>query len=419
MDLKKIILKNLNNPDELEKIYQSNRLAFKNEFLSLSSKVKDKKIYNYWKARLNYTNSGFSIGSRKELMVIFLCSLFAVIIANLPEIFSIDEEFFYTRNISFIVFSPLAIYFIWKKRSKIKKILIISIVIFSSILYINFLPNHPLNKESDTLILACLHLPVFLWTTFSLLFFGKNITSHKERLSFIKYNGDLVVISGLILLGGGIFSGITVGLFELINIDIEEFYFRYIVITGLASLPIIGTHIINKNPNIVDKISPFIAKLFSPIVLITLSIYIGSIIFFGSNIYNNREFLLLFNIVLIGVMALIFFSITEGLSTTMSKIEISILFMLSLVTILVNGIALSAILIRIMEWGITPNRTAVLGSNILILTNLIVVSSKLYYTLMYDSKPMKVGISIVVFMSIYYLWSLFVTFLFPLIFNFN
>lgn len=419
MDLKKIILKNLNNPDELEKIYQSNRLTFKNEFLSLSSKVKDKKIYNYWKARLNYTNSGFSIGSRKELMVIFLCSLFAVIIANLPEIFSIDEEFFYTRNISFIVFSPLAIYFIWKKRSKIKKILIISIVIFSSILYINFLPNHPLNKESDTLILACLHLPVFLWTTFSLLFFGKNITSHKERLSFIKYNGDLVVISGLILLGGGIFSGITVGLFELINIDIEEFYFRYIVITGLASLPIIGTHIINKNPNIVDKISPFIAKLFSPIVLITLSIYIGSIIFFGSNIYNNREFLLLFNIVLIGVMALIFFSITEGLSTTMSKIEISILFMLSLVTILVNGIALSAILIRIMEWGITPNRTAVLGSNILILTNLIVVSSKLYYTLMYDSKPMKVGISIVVFMSIYYLWSLFVTFLFPLIFNFN
>ena len=175
MDLKKIILKNINNPDKLEKIYQSNRLTFKNEFISLSSKIKDKKNYSYWKARLNYTSSGFSIGSRKELLVIFLCSLLAVIIANLPEIFSIDEEFFYTRNISFIVFSPLAIYFIWKKRTKIKKILIISIVIFSSILYINFLPNHPPNKESDTLILACLHLPIFLWTTFSLLFFGKKI----------------------------------------------------------------------------------------------------------------------------------------------------------------------------------------------------------------------------------------------------
>ncbi len=419
MDLKKIILKNINNPDKLEKIYQSNRISFKNEFLSLSSKIKDKKIYSYWKARLHYTSSGFSIGSRKELLVIFLCSLLAVIIANLPAIFSIDEEFFYTRNISFIVFSPLAIYFIWKKRTKIRKILIISIVIFSSIFYINFLPNHPPNHESDTLILACLHLPVFLWTIFSLLFFGKKITNHKERLSFIKYNGDLVVISGLILLGGIIFSGITVGLFELINIDIEEFYFRYIVITGLASLPVIGTHVIDKNPNIVDKISPFIAKLFSPIVLITLFVYIGSIIFLGSNIYNDRDFLLLFNGVLIAVMALIFFSITEGLSTAMSKMEIGILFLLSLVTIVVNGIALSAILIRIMEWGITPNRTAVLGSNILILANLIIVSTKLYYTLMYDSKLMKVGISIVIFMSIYCLWSSFVTFLFPLIFNFN
>tara|TARA_B100000809_G_scaffold234229_1_gene251530 strand:+ start:441 stop:1694 length:1254 start_codon:yes stop_codon:yes gene_type:complete len=417
--LKKIILKNINNPDKLEKIYQSNRISFKNEFLSLSSKIKDKKIYSYWKARLHYTSSGFSIGSRKELLVIFLCSLLAVIIANLPAIFSIDEEFFYTRNISFIVFSPLAIYFIWKKRTKIRKILIISIVIFSSIFYINFLPNHPPNHESDTLILACLHLPVFLWTIFSLLFFGKKITNHKERLSFIKYNGDLVVISGLILLGGIIFSGITVGLFELINIDIEEFYFRYIVITGLASLPVIGTHVIDKNPNIVDKISPFIAKLFSPIVLITLFVYIGSIIFLGSNIYNDRDFLLLFNGVLIAVMALIFFSITEGLSTAMSKMEIGILFLLSLVTIVVNGIALSAILIRIMEWGITPNRTAVLGSNILILANLIIVSTKLYYTLMYDSKLMKVGISIVIFMSIYCLWSSFVTFLFPLIFNFN
>ena len=417
--MKNFILKNINNPDKLEKIYQSNRLAFKNEFFSLSSKIKDKKIYSYWNARLNYANSGFSVGSSKELIIILYCSLLAVVIAKLPEIFSIDEEFFYTRNISFIVFLPLSFYFIWKKKIKIRKILITSIIILSSIFYINYLPKNPPNDESDTLILTCLHLPIFLWSTFSLLFFGKKISSHKKRLSFIKYNGDLIVISGLILLSGGIFSGITVGLFELISIDIEEFYFKYIVITGLASLPIVGTHIIDKNPNIVGKISPFIAKLFSPLVLITLLIYIGSTIFFGSNIYNDRDFLLLFNIVLIGVMALIFFSIIEGLSTSMSKIEICILFLLSLVTITINGIALSAILLRIIEWGITPNRTAVLVSNILILINLVVVATKLYYSLIYNSKLIKVGISIVVFMSIYCLWSLFVTFLFPLIFNFN
>lgn len=419
MDSKKNIIKNINNPYELEKIYHLNKRTFKDNFLSLSSKIKNKTVFNYWKARFNYNNTNLEIGNKKELIIIFLCSFFAVLAARIPEIFSIDEEFYYTRNISFIVFTPLAIYFIWKKNIKLKKILIVSIIILSSILYINFLPKHPLDHESDTLILACLHLPIFLWSLFSLLFFGKKINSHKERLSFIKYNGDLIVISGLILIGGGIFSGITVGLFEIININIEEFYFRYIVITAVASLPIIGSYIIDKNPNIVDKVSPFIAKLFSPIVLITLFIYISSIIFLGTNIYSDRDFLLLFNILLIGVMALIFFSISEGLSTTMSKIEIWILFLLSILTIVVNGIALSAILIRIIEWGITPNRIAVLGSNILILTNMIIVSKKLYYTLMYNSKPLKVGISIVFFMSIYCLWSLIVTFLFPFIFSFS
>lgn len=419
MDIKNTILNNINNPDALEKLYQSNKRSFKEKFLSLSSKIEDKSIYNYWKVRLNYNSTGFAIGSNKELLIIFLCSLLAVLIARIPEIFSIDEEFYYTRNIGFIVFIPLTIYFIWRKNIKIKRILIISIVVLSSIIFINFLPSNLQNNESDTLILACLHLPIFLWSLFSLLFFGKKITSHQERLSFIKYNGDLIVISGLILLGGGIFSGVTIGLFEIINIDIEEFYFRYIIITGLASLPIIGTHVIDKNPSIVDRISPFIAKLFSPIVLITLFIYIGSIIFFGTNIYNDREFLLLFNFLLVGVMALIFFSISEGLSTSMNKIEIGILFLLSLLTIVVNGIALSAILIRIIEWGITPNRIAVLGSNILILINMIIVSKKLYYTLINKTKTLKVGISIVFFMSIYCFWSLIVTFLFPFIFSFN
>ncbi|MEX2568811.1 MAG: hypothetical protein WD431_22910, partial [Cyclobacteriaceae bacterium] len=43
------------------------------------------------------------------------------------------------------------------------------------------------------------------------------------------------------------------------------------------------------------------------------------------------------------------------------KRELWVLLLLSAVTIIVNGITLSAILFRISEWGITPNRAAVLG----------------------------------------------------------
>ena len=73
-------------------------------------------------------------------------------------------------------------------------------------------------------------------------------------------------------------------------------------------------------------------------------------------------------------MAIVFFSIAETQKNPESKISSLLLFALSIVTVIVNGIALSAIVFRISEWGITPNRLAVLGGNILMLINLHVVT---------------------------------------------
>ena len=51
-----------------------------------------------------------------------------------------------------------------------------------------------------------------------------------------------------------------------------------------------------------------------------------------------------------------------------------ILFILSIITVIIDLIALSAIFYRLGTFGITPNRLAVLGSNILILGNLAIVN---------------------------------------------
>lgn len=112
-------------------------------------------------------------------------------------------------------------------------------------------------------------------------------------------------------------------------------------------------------------------------MLVTLVVYLVAMAFSGKDPYNDREFLLIFNALLIGVMAIILFAIAETPNRTRSQAETCILFLLATVTIMVNGIALSAILFRISEWGITPNRTAVLGGNVLILTNLLLVTVRL------------------------------------------
>jgi NADH:ubiquinone oxidoreductase subunit K len=85
----------------------------------------------------------------------------------------------------------------------------------------------------------------------------------------------------------------------------------------------------------------------------------------------------------------------------------------------VNGIALSAILFRISEWGITPNRAAVLGSNVLILINLLLVTSQLIKVLSKKAEVKDVGKAITFFLPIYTFWTIVVTFLFPFIFGFK
>lgn len=308
------------------------------------------------------------------------------------------------------------IYFAWKNKAPAKRIITASLAILISVLFINFLPN---NNGSDTLILASIHLPLFLWTVLSFIYPGKDFRDNQYKLDFLKYNGNLLVMTSIIMMAGSIFSFLSINLFRLIDVQIEEFYFQNLGIWGLAATPIFGTFLVKTNPQIVNKVSPVIAKIFTPLALVTLVIYLIALIFNGNDLYTDREFLLIFNLLLIGVMALIFFSIAESSKYSLGKTSTLILFALSLVTIIINGIALSAILFRISEWGITPNRLAVLGSNFLILTNLLLMSFGLFKAVKDGNQIEKVGNSIVLFLPIYSLWFVVATFACPLIFNFK
>jgi hypothetical protein len=69
---------------------------------------------------------------------------------------------------------------------------------------------------------------------------------------------------------------------------------------------------------------------------------------------------------LIGVMGIIVFSISETSINRRQKFNELVLFILSIITLIIDLVALSAIFYRLSEYGVTPNRLAVLGSNILI-----------------------------------------------------
>lgn len=415
--MKENIISNISDPKELEKLYRQNRPDFRREFNLIYPGLNNNLLADFWNERLNYESSTEIPGSSvRELTFVIIASLIAVIIAKIPEIFSVDETFFYMRNTGLIFLPVLAFYFAWKNSLSKRKILMASAAVLVSAVYINLLP---VNGSGDTLKLSCIHLPLFLWTVLGFAFAGDRLNDHRKRLDFLRYNGDLIVISGIMMIAGMALTAITQGLFTLIGLKIFEFYRQYIIIPGLAALPIIGTYIIGKVPHLVSRVSPLIARIFSPLVLITLIAYLTAIIITGKDPYNDREFLLIFNVLLIAVMAIIVFSVAEISRSGRNRAEILILFFLSVVTVIVNCIALSAIIFRISEWGITPNRLAVLGGNVLILTNLILVIYKLFRTLFNKSELEEVEMVISKFLTVYCIWTVIVVFIFPPLFNFR
>lgn len=410
------ILNHLEDPDQLEKLYRSNSAAFAKAFNAIYPEIKDDQLAQYWHIRLGYERSEISWGTKNDWIFILLASLLAGLIAKIPAIFQIKPELFYTRNIGFIVFPALASYFIWKRNIPLPRILFTAAAFTIAAVYINFLPDLPNN---DTIILACLHLPFLLWALLGINFVGLDLRNYESRLDFLRFNGDFLILSGILVIVGGLFTAIVIGLFKAIGIKIEDFYFDYLAVFAGAALPIISTFLTQSNPSLVNKVSPVVAKICSPVVLIMLIVYLGAVLFSDKDPYNDRNFLLVFNLLLLGVMAIILFSLAETAKDFGKSWSLVILLALSVVTMLVNGIAFTAILFRISEWGITPNRLAILGANFLMLANLVFIAYRLFNRVIKKDEKSSVENAITNFLPIYILWAMVVVFIFPLLFNFR
>lgn len=285
-----------------------------------------------------------------------------------------------------------------------------------SAIYINLLPATP---ASDTVNIACIFLPIFSWTLTGISFAGIKEYSYQSRFDFLKFNGDFIVMNVILILAFGLFSALTIGLFGVIGIRIEEIYSKYIAVYCLAATPIVSTHLVRTNPQLVNKISPVIAKVFTPLVLINLSIYLVALVVSGKDPYNDRDFLFVFNMLLLGVMAIIFFSVTESVQTTTNRFGLWVLFLLSVVTVAVNTVALSAIIFRLISLGITPNRITVLGSNLLLLASIVSLSLRLFKVLRHKIPATTVARGITQFIPLFGFWAFIVVYLFPVLFGFR
>jgi len=274
----------------------------------------------------------------------------------------------------------------------------------------------PLN-DNDSTILAYLHLPIFLWGLIGLAFTGNEYGIGSARLAYLKFNLELCILYASMAISGMLLAALTMQLFSFVDLDIEDFYFRNVVLFGAAALAIVATYLVSMNLKLAKNITPYIAKIFSPLVLATLLVYLITVIWVEKNPFLDRNFLIAFNGILLGVLAVTIFSITESGTDEKKNISDYINLALIVLALIIDSVALSAIVFRLSSYGITPNRLVVLGVNILIWGNLIWIMVSYMRFLQNKTGPSPIQDAVTKYLPVYVLWAAFVTFTFPFIFN--
>ncbi|EHQ89435.1 hypothetical protein [Desulfosporosinus youngiae] len=415
--MENLIFKNLEQPSELERLYRQEPEKFIRAFPEVFKENQNLTILKVWHERLNFDLTRDERmepdAKRKDLLLIIVISLLAGTIARFlfP---SIDKGLINPANIVFSVLPLLSFYFLLKNNPSKKLILSISLSYLAVLIYLNFLPVN----NSDTIILANLHLPFFLWSLVAISFMGDYRLQPGKVLEYLKYNGELLISAGLLLICGVVLTALTINLFAAIQVKIDNFYMNKIAIYGVAASPFVGTYLA-KTRGLTKNIAPYLAKVFSPLVLITLAVYLATIIVMQKNPYTDREFLLIFNLMLILVLAITIFSVAGR--ETGSKIAFNdrIIFALLTVAILIDCVALSAILFRLTSYGITPNRLAVLGMNLIVFVHLVRITVNYFRFLLGNVKVERIEAAITRYLPVYSLWTLMVTIVFPIIFTFK
>jgi hypothetical protein len=410
---------NLDKPEVLENLYRSDRKSFKAAFDTIFPDIAGTDSAKFWRARLDYDSKPDILRSVtfSEIVIVAAICLLTAFLVKIPALFSLgySEEDFYLKNASIIGFFALTLYtMIISKIRESRKIILTALGFLLPVIYVNFLPS---GLTSDSVTLVFIHLPLLMWFIYGIVFTGFDFRNKNKRIDFIKYMGDLAIVFALIAIAGGLLTGITIGLFSSIGLNIEKLYFQNIVLSGVFAAPVVATYIIEKFPSLVSRTAPIIAGIFSPLVLITLIVFLVTIMVTGKDPYNDRNFLLIFNVMLLGVMAIIIFSVSETAGIRFQKFNSMILFALSIITIIIDLIALSAIFYRLGEFGLTPNRLAVFVSNVLVLVNLILIMTDLYRINFKGRQFSTVENRVSGYLPVYLGWIFIVVVSFPLIFG--
>ena len=369
---------------------------------------------------------------RVELGLTIGLALLAGLLSKIPSLLGYGDIeahlMIHLRNGSLFASFPVAIYLIWKRSLPLVRIIPALTLFGLAALVVNILPSY---EPHHTAILSALHLPIAL--LFLLLYFYGGPAGEKSgwrdtntRLNFVRFIGEALIYVLLIGIGGVALIGLTMGTFDLIDIDASPIVISWIAPLGFFGLFPVSAYLVSKKKHLIESIAPVLAKIFTPLLLLVLISLIIAFVLTPNAAYEDRNMLIWFDLILVCVLALTLYTLSAkesdscGRRMQMSGLLGDILTLALIISaVLVDLIALSGILVRLSAYGFTPNKAAALGENLLLLIDLLLLAAGYIRYLAGRRNYQDIVEMQMHFLPIFAMWASVVVLLFPPIFGFR
>ncbi|MEU4365374.1 permease prefix domain 1-containing protein [Promicromonospora sp. NPDC023987] len=279
-----------------------------------------------------------------------------------------DDEMVVLRNIGLLVLPFLAGYFAWKRKLtwRVAGALAIPFALLALVLNV-----YPFDPDGSTLFLAASHSMVALWALISVAYAGGRWRSDSRRMDYVRFTGELAIYFVLIALGGGVLIGLTLGTLGLVGVDFEPVLESWILPFCVPGALIVAAWLVEAKQNVVENIAPVLTRVFTPLTIVMLLVFLGVFATTGGLLDVDRELLILMDMVLVLVLCLLLYSISARDSLAPPGLFDVLQLVLVVAALAVDAITLSAMLTRIAEFGFSANKVAALGLNLVLLVHLV------------------------------------------------
>jgi hypothetical protein len=408
------ILELLDQPEALEALYRGDPEFFSASLADASREAPDHATLRVWRARLEYGAAASSVDRRRVWHAIGVVVAVAAGI-RIPTLWLEPEWYFPRFGPSLALLAPAA-YFWLEHRERRGLIALLTLAAVAGP-FASLLPD-----LTDSVVMALIHLPILFWALLGLAFTGGAWRESEARMRFVRYNGELLILASLVTLGGIVFSGITMALIQLVFGDSEaaaEWYVLNVGVVGATAVPVAATCLYDVVFKRHTGIASVLARVFAPLFLVMIAVYLPVAFVGGQNPFMDREALIVFNGLLLVVLGMTVFSIAErGERAEVSWID-TVNVALLVATLVIDLIALSAILFRLTSYGLTPNRVVVLGANVVITIHL-AWTCRAYVGLVRKRGDLAdIRRAVTGYLPAYAAWAALVTFVLPFVFRFS